>query len=80
MFAEMLGMFLLIQLFVSLFALSMDDEGSGLAVYSPFFVFIYKQFLDVVTVISIIHAFTGKGKKWQKLQRSGGTDAIQIRS
>jgi biofilm PGA synthesis N-glycosyltransferase PgaC len=80
LFLEMLGMFLLIQLFVSLFALSIDNEGSGLAVYSPFFVFIYKQFLDVVTVVSVLKAVTGKGKKWQKLQRSGGLDAIQIRS
>ena len=80
LFLEMLGMFLLIQLFVSLFALSIDNEGSGLAVYSPFFVFIYKQFLDVVTVVSVLKALTGKGKKWQKLQRSGGLDAIQIRS
>ena len=80
LFAEMLAMFLLIQLFVSLFALSMDNEGSGLALYSPFFVFIYKQFLDVITVVSIVHAITGKGKKWQKLQRSGGLDAIKIRS
>ncbi len=80
LFLEMLGMFLLIQLFVSLFALSIDNEGSGLAVYSPFFVFIYKQFLDIVTVVSVLKALTGKGKKWQKLQRSGGLDAIQIRS
>jgi poly-beta-1,6-N-acetyl-D-glucosamine synthase len=80
LFAEMACMFLLIQLFVSLFALSMDNEGSGLALYSPFFVFIYKQFLDIVTVISIVQALTGKNKKWHKLQRSGGTDAIQIRS
>lgn len=79
LFAQMIAMFLLIQLFVSLFALSIDDEGSGLAVYSPFFVFIYKQFIDVVTVVSVVKAFTSKGKKWQKLQRSGGLEAIQIR-
>jgi biofilm PGA synthesis N-glycosyltransferase PgaC len=80
LFLEMLGMFLLIQLFVSLFALSIDNEGSGLAVYSPFFVFIYKQFLDIVTVVSVLKTITGKGRNWQKLQRSGGLDAIQIRS
>ncbi len=79
LFLEMLGMFLLIQLFVSLFALSIDNEGCRLALYSPFFVFIYKQFLDVVTAISIVRALSGKGKSWHKLQRSGGLDAIQIR-
>jgi hypothetical protein len=70
----------LIQLFASLFALSIDNEGSRLAVYSPFFVFIYKQFLDIVTVVSVLKAVTGKDKNWQKLQRSGGLEAIQIRS
>ena len=80
LFARMIAMFLLIQLFVSLFALSIDDEGSGLAVYSPFFVFIYKQFIDIITVISFFKALSRKEKKWHKLQRSGGLEAIKIRS
>ena len=75
----MIGMFLLIQFLVSLFALSIDDEDSGLALYAPFFVFIYKQFLDVITLISVVRALTGKGKSWHKLDRAGGEDAIQIR-
>jgi len=79
LFARMIAMFLLIQLFVSLFALSIDDEGSGLAVYSPFFVFIYKQFIDIITVVSFFKALSRKEKKWHKLQRSGGLEAIQIR-
>jgi poly-beta-1,6 N-acetyl-D-glucosamine synthase len=79
-FARMMVMFFLIQLFVSLLALSIDDEGSGLAMYSPFFVFIYKQFIDFVTLISIVKALTGKEKKWHKLQRSGGLEAISVRS
>jgi poly-beta-1,6 N-acetyl-D-glucosamine synthase len=80
LFARMVVMFLLIQLFVSLLALSIDNEGSGLAVYSPFFVFIYKQFIDIVTIISVVKALIGKEKKWQKLQRSGGLDAIKVRT
>ena len=80
LFARMLILFFLIQLFVSLLALSIDNEGSGLALYSPFFVFVYKQFIDIVTVISIFKALGGKEKKWQKLQRSGGLEAINIRS
>ena len=79
LFLEMIGMFLLIQFLVSLFALSIDDEDSGLALYAPFFVFIYKQFLDVITLISVVRALTGKGKSWHKLDRAGGEDAIQIR-
>jgi len=80
LFARMLLLFFLIQLFVSLLALSIDNEGSGLALYSPFFVFVYKQFIDIVTVISIFKALGGKEKKWQKLQRSGGLEAINIRT
>ena len=80
LFAKMLIMFFLIQLLVSLLALSIDNEGNGLALYSPFFVFIYKQFIDFITVVSIFKALTGKGKKWQKLQRSGGLEAIKIRT
>lgn len=80
LFLKMIAMFMIIQLFVSLLALSIDDEGNGLAVYSPFFVFIYKQFIDFVTIVSVLKALTGKGKKWQKLQRSGGLDAINVRA
>jgi biofilm PGA synthesis N-glycosyltransferase PgaC len=80
LFARMMLMFLLIQLFVSLMALSIDDEGNGLAVYSPFFVFIYKQFIDVVTLISVVKALTKKGNKWHKLQRSSGLEAISVRT
>ncbi|MCW3998819.1 MAG: glycosyltransferase [Candidatus Bathyarchaeota archaeon] len=80
LFARMMVMFMLIQLFVSLLALSIDNEGNGLAVYSPFFVFIYKQFIDYVTVVSIIKALTGKEKKWHKLQREDGMEAIRVRA
>ncbi len=78
LFARMIFIFLLIQLFVSLVALSIDNESKGLAAYSPFFVFIYKQFIDFVTLVSIIKALTGKGKNWHKLDRAGGLDAIKI--
>jgi len=78
LFARMMFMFLLIQLFVSLLALTIDNEDRGLAVYSPFFVFIYKQFIDFVTLVSIIKALTGKEKKWHKLERAGGLDAISV--
>jgi len=76
--ARMMVMFLLIQFFVSLVALSIDNETTELAAYSPFFVFIYKQFIDYVTLVSIVKALTGKGKSWHKLDRSGGLDAIKV--
>lgn len=79
-FVEMLAIFLLIQVFIALLALSIDNEGSELAFYSPFFVVIYKQFLDAITIVSLFRALSGKGKKWHKLQRSGGLDAIKVRT
>jgi uncharacterized oligopeptide transporter (OPT) family protein len=78
MFARMMLVFMLIQLFVSLLALSIDSEDSGLAVYSPFFVFIYKQFIDYITLVSVIKALTKKEKKWHKLERAGGLEAISV--
>jgi cellulose synthase/poly-beta-1,6-N-acetylglucosamine synthase-like glycosyltransferase len=80
LFARMMLMFMLIQMFVSLMALSIDDEGNGLAVYSPFFVFIYKQFIDVVTLISVVKALRKNENKWHKLQRSSGLEAISVRT
>ncbi len=79
-FARMMFMFLLIQVFVSLLALSIDNESSGLAAYSPFFVFIYKQFIDFITLVSIFKALTGTEKKWHKLDRAGGLEAINVSS
>lgn len=78
LFARMTLIFLLIQVFVSLLALSIDAEDNGLAVYSPFFVFIYKQFIDYITIVSVIKALTKKEKKWHKLDRAGGLEAISI--
>jgi hypothetical protein len=70
----------LIQLFVSLLALSIDNESIRLALYSPFFALVYKQFIDVIIMVSIFKALSGGGKKWHKLQRSGGLEAINIRA
>ncbi len=78
LFARMMVMFLLIQLFVSLLALSIDNEKTGLAAYSVFFVFLYKQFIDYVTLVSVIKALTKKEKKWQKLDRADGLEAISV--
>jgi len=78
LFARMIFIFMLIQLFVSLLALSLDNENTGLAVYSPFFVFVYKQFIDYVTLVSIIKALTKKEKKWHKLERADGLKAISV--
>jgi len=69
---------MLIQLFVSLLVLSFYNEDTGLAVYSPFFVFIYKQFIDYVRLVSIIKAFSKKEKKWRKLECADDLKAIDV--
>ncbi len=79
-FAEMFIIFLLLQVFVSLLALEMDNEPRELAIYAPFFVVLYKQFMDIITILSLVRALSKKEKKWHKLQRDSGTEAIKVRS
>ncbi len=79
LFLKMEALFLLVQFFVALVALSIDREDYRLAVYSPFFVILYKQFIDFTTIVSAFRAAFGKKKEWHKIQRKGGTDAISVR-
>jgi cellulose synthase/poly-beta-1,6-N-acetylglucosamine synthase-like glycosyltransferase len=76
--AEMLALFILIQFFVALVALSLDGGDYRLAVYSPFFVVVYKQFIDFVTIVSAFKATVARKQEWGKLAREGGTEAIRV--
>lgn len=78
LFLKMELLFLLVQFVVSLVSLSLDDERYSLALYSPFFVVIYKQFIDFTTVVSAVRALFKTKKEWNKIDRSGGTQAIKI--
>src|SRR5579885_3019371 len=71
-------LFLAVQVFVALVALSIDNEKYKLALYSPFFVVIYKQFLDYTTIVSAFRAIFGKSHHWHKIDRSGGMQTIKV--
>lgn len=79
LFLKMETLFLLVQLFVSLVAISIDREDYRLAVYSPFFMILYKQFLDFTSVVSAFRALFLKKKQWHKIERTGGTTAIRVK-
>ena len=78
LFAEMLLMFALVQLFVALLALSLDGDDYRLAAYSPFFVLVYKQFIDFVTILSALKAATSSRKEWGKPAREGGLGGVKV--
>jgi hypothetical protein len=77
-FLKMELLFLAVQVFVALVALSIDNEKYKLALYSPFFVVIYKQFLDYTTIVSAFRAIFGKSHHWHKIDRSGGMQTIKV--
>jgi hypothetical protein len=79
-FIKMEALFLMVQFFVALSAISMDKERYSLALYSPFFVVLYKQFIDFTTIISAIRATRKTRKEWHKIDRSGGMQAIKVTS
>jgi len=76
-FLEMVGIFLLAQIFVALAAISIDDEDYRLVSYAPLFVVGYRQFNDFVTILAAVRTIFGRGKAWNKLARAGGTGAIR---
>ena len=79
-FFEMLALFALIQLFVVLLSIALDDGDYRLAFYTPLFVIGYKQFLDYTTVSSIFQVDFGIGKGWTKTERVGGTSSpLQVK-
>jgi peptidoglycan-N-acetylglucosamine deacetylase len=72
---EMLVLFMLIQFFVALVALSLDNTSFSLAPYSFLLVIGYRQFLDCVSILAFTH-FLVKGRKrnieWKRVERVGG--------
>lgn len=77
-FLEMIGLFLLVQIFVALVAISIDGEDYRLVLYSPFFVTGYKQFVDFITMLSAYRTVLRRKPVWHKIARAGGTDAIRV--
>jgi len=77
-YVEMAGIFLLAQFFVALVAISIDQEDYRLAAYAPLFVVGYRQLMDAITVLAALRTTLHREAAWNKLARSGGTDAIGI--
>lgn len=65
------GVFVLLQVVVSILAIELDDEELKLALYSPFFVIGYKHILDVVKMKAVFDVLTKKKMGWDKLDRIG---------
>ena len=65
------GIFLLLQLVISILAIELDDEDLKLALYSPFFVLGYKHILDAVKIKAVIDVLTKQKMGWDKLDRIG---------
>ena len=78
LFVKMEVLFLLVQISVALVSLTIDNERYCLALYSAFFVYVYKQFIDFATVVSAIRAVRKTKKDWHKIDRSGGLQAINV--
>lgn len=77
-FAYMLAMFFLIELFVVLLTLSLDESDYSLTWYAPAFVIGYKQFLDIVNIIAVFSVLFSKNKEWQRTERVGGLPPIKV--
>lgn len=79
-FVYMLGLFFLIQLFVTFLTLSLnDDPDYSLVWYAPAFVIGYKQFLDTITIMNVFAVAFRKNKPWQRTDRVGGLPAIKAK-
>ncbi len=54
----------IIETFISILALHLDKERKALAIYTPFYVWIYRFILDIVRVESIVETYIWK-TKWK---------------
>ncbi|MDD5338017.1 MAG: glycosyltransferase family 2 protein [Dehalococcoidales bacterium] len=70
--------FNLLQFFLSLLAIQLDNEDYKLAFYSPFLIFGYKQLCDLILMKSFFDVlFKSKKLKWTSAQRIGETTTGQ---
>ncbi|MHB8566888.1 MAG: glycosyltransferase family 2 protein [Nitrososphaerales archaeon] len=78
----MLCLFFLIQVFVVMMALSLDNSSYSLGVYSPLLVIGYRQYLDAITMLALLHfIYSGKRKKgveWKRVERVGGVQPAKV--
>jgi cellulose synthase/poly-beta-1,6-N-acetylglucosamine synthase-like glycosyltransferase len=63
--------FFVLQFLLSLLAIQLDGEDKKLALYSPLFVFGYKQLCDFILMRCLIDVLFRKRLKWTRVQRIG---------
>jgi len=63
--------FSMLQFLLSLLAIDLDGEDKKLALYSPFFIFSYKQLCDFTMIKGFIDVLFRKKLKWTSVGRTG---------
>ena len=63
--------FCLLQLLLSLLAIELDGEDKKLALYTPFFIFGYRQICDFTMIKGFIDVLFRRRLKWTSVQRIG---------
>ncbi len=63
--------FCLLQFLLSMLTIQLDDEDKKLALYSPFFIFGYKQLCDFILIKSFIDVLSRRKLKWTGAPRIG---------
>jgi len=61
--------FTLLQFLLTMLAIQLDGENIKLVIYSPFFVFGYKQLIDLVLLKSMFDVFTKRKVGWTSAKR-----------
>ena len=63
--------FCLLQLLLSLLAIELDNEDTKLTLYTPFFIFGYKQLCDFTMIKGLLDVLLHRGLKWTNVRRIG---------
>jgi cellulose synthase/poly-beta-1,6-N-acetylglucosamine synthase-like glycosyltransferase len=63
--------FTLLQFILSLLAVELDDEDKKLVLYTPLFVFGYRQLCDFIMIKSFMDVLFRRGLRWTSAQRFG---------
>jgi cellulose synthase/poly-beta-1,6-N-acetylglucosamine synthase-like glycosyltransferase len=65
--------FSLLQFLFSLLSLELDNEDIKLAIYTPFFIFGYKQLCDFTVLKGLFDVLFRRGLKWTHVKRTGAS-------
>ena len=78
--AIMMSLFFLVQIFVVIMALSLDNSRYSLVIYSPLLAIGYRQVLDTITILALLNfAISGlkrENVEWKRVERVGGIQPV----